>query len=109
MVPALTLSLSSSAVVGVVRMSVGMGRTRGWVPPSSLSSVALDYDSFCLACALWLTMIFTILSHLILPTMAEGKCVLTSLDRKETHPRGFKRLSYGRVRAQTKVLSASYI
>lgn len=40
MVPAPILSLSSSAVVGVVRMSVGMGRTRGWVPPSSFSSVA---------------------------------------------------------------------
>jgi hypothetical protein len=52
LVPAPILSLSSSAVVGVVRMSVGMGRTRGWVPPSSFSSVALDYNSFCLGCAL---------------------------------------------------------
>lgn len=73
MVPALTLSLSPSAVVGVVLMSVGMGRSRGWVPPSPLSSVALDYDSFCPGCALWLTMNFSILSHLILPTIAEGK------------------------------------
>lgn len=52
LVPVLTLSLSSSAVAGVTRMSVDMGRTRGWVPPSSFSSVALDYDNVCLGCAL---------------------------------------------------------
>lgn len=45
LVPVLTLSLSSSAVAGVTRMSVDTGRTRGWVPPSSFSSVVLDYDS----------------------------------------------------------------
>lgn len=39
LVPVLTLSLSSSAVAGVTRMSVDTGRTRGWVPPSSFSSV----------------------------------------------------------------------
>lgn len=48
LVPVLTLSVSS-AVAGVVRSSVDMGKARGRAAPSS-SSIALHNDS-CLGCA----------------------------------------------------------
>lgn len=52
--PVLTLSLLS-AVAGVVRSRVDVGKARGWTPPFSFSSTALQNDSSCLGCALWLS------------------------------------------------------
>lgn len=54
LVPALTLSLPS-AVVGVVRSSVDVGKARGRALLSSPSSTVLHGDSSCLGCALWLS------------------------------------------------------
>lgn len=78
MVPVLILSLSST-VVGVVRSSVDMGRTRGWAPPSSFSSTALNYDNSCLSCILELIKNFLMLGHLIFLTTAGGRWVSINL------------------------------